>query len=132
VKSTKAWAPCSNQTTIGPLRCDPTTTVAPPPELLISFDLEYFLSVQRPRPLLLLWVRLLDFVYTPESDISSEMDPLEDFSFPHTPCVSGISSISDQRSTKIDGSQKLWGPNMHTLYQRVRPPQSGKCSPKLV
>jgi hypothetical protein len=114
----------------------PRVRLTPPSLLLLSFlissNLEDFLSVQRPRPLLLLRVRLLDFVCMPESAISSELDPLEDFAFPHIPCVSGISSNSDRRSTTIDGSQKLRGSNMRALYQRVRPPQFGKCSLNLV
>jgi hypothetical protein len=128
VPSAKVRAPCLDQMVVDPWHCDPMTTVAPPPELLTYSDLEYFLSARRIRPLLLLRARLLDFVCTPENAISSELDLLEYFSIPHAPCISGIASNSDRRSTMIDGSQKLWGPNMRTLYQRVRPPQSGKCS----
>jgi hypothetical protein len=40
VQSTKARAPFSDQTVVDPLHYDPTTTVAPPSELLISSDLE--------------------------------------------------------------------------------------------
>jgi hypothetical protein len=103
-----------------------------PLSFLISSDLEDFLSFQKPRPLLLLRVCLLDFVYTPESDISFDIDPLEYFSFPHIPCVSGISSNLEQRSMMINGSHKLWGSRMCALYQRVRPMQFGKCSLNLV
>jgi hypothetical protein len=41
VQSAKAHAPCSDQTVVDPFHCDPMTIVAPPPELLISSDLEY-------------------------------------------------------------------------------------------
>jgi hypothetical protein len=132
VRSAKAHAPCSDQKVVDPLHCDPMTTVAPPPELLTCSDLEYFLSARRIRPFLLLRARLLDFVCAPESTISSELDLLEYFTIPCAPCISGIVSNSDRRSMMIDGSQKLWGPNMRALYQRVQPPQSGKCSPNLV
>jgi hypothetical protein len=127
MQSAKAHAPFSDQMVVDPLHCDPTTTVAPPPELLTYSDLEYFLSARRIRPLLLLRARLLDFVCAPKSAISFELDLLEYFSIPRAPCVSGITSNSDRRSMEIDGSQKLWDPNMRALYQRVRPLQSGKC-----
>jgi hypothetical protein len=45
VKNTKDRAPCSDQIDIGPLHCDPMNINAPLPKLLISFDLEDFLSV---------------------------------------------------------------------------------------
>jgi hypothetical protein len=128
VPSAKVRAPCLDQTVVDPWCCDPTTTVAPPPELLTYSDLEDFLSARRIRPLLLLWACLLDFVCTPENAISFELDLLEYFTIPRAPCVSGIASNSDRRSMTINGSQKLWGPNMRGLYQRVQPPQSGKCS----
>jgi hypothetical protein len=90
MQGAKVHVPYLYWTTIGPLHCDLMTNVAPPPDLLISSDLEDFLSVQRPRLFLLLWVHLLDFAYTYESVISSELDPLEDFSFPRIPFISGI------------------------------------------
>jgi hypothetical protein len=73
------------------------------------------------------------FELTPSFDVSSiaisfELDPLEYFSIPCAPCISGIVSNADQSSTMIDSSQKLRGPNMRAIYQRVRPPQSRKCS----
>jgi hypothetical protein len=66
VRSAKARAPCFDQMVVDLLHCDPMTTVAPPPELLISSNLEYFLSLQRPLPLNLLRVCLSDLDYTSE------------------------------------------------------------------
>jgi hypothetical protein len=74
VKGTKVFAPCLYQTVVKPLRCDPTTIVAPPPRLLTYSNLQGFLSAQRIRPFLLLQTHLSDFVYAPESTISSELD----------------------------------------------------------
>jgi hypothetical protein len=42
VQSTKTHAPCFDQMTIDPLRCDPMVTITPPPELPTSYDLEEF------------------------------------------------------------------------------------------
>jgi hypothetical protein len=47
MRSAKARAPFSYQMDVDPLHCDPMTTVAPPPDLLISSNLEDFVSVQR-------------------------------------------------------------------------------------
>jgi hypothetical protein len=105
--------------TVDPLHYDPMATFSPPPELLTCSDLEYFLSAQRIRPFLLLRAHLLDFFCAPESTISFELDLLEDFTILQAPCISRITSNLDQRSMVIDGSQKLWGPNMRDLYQRV-------------
>ena len=112
---------------VDPLHCDATSTVTPPPELLTFSDLEYFLSARRIWPFLLLRARLLDFICTPESVISYELDILEYFPISHTPCISGITSNSYWSSTIINSSHKLRGPNMCTLYQRIWPPQYGKC-----
>jgi len=60
VQSAKAHAPYFDHTVFIPLCCDPMDVVSPPPELLISSDLEYFLSVQRFQTFLLLRVHLLD------------------------------------------------------------------------
>jgi hypothetical protein len=84
VQSTKVHAPCLDQTVVEPLRCDPTTIVAPPPRLMTYSKLEGFLSAQRIRPLLLLWAHLLDFVCTTESVISFELDLFEGFHLSHT------------------------------------------------
>jgi hypothetical protein len=102
VPSAKVRAPCLDQTTIDPWHCDRTTTVAPLPEILTHSDLEYFLSARRIRPLLLLRARLLDFVCTPENTISFELDILEDFTVPRSPCILGIhvklrSKVNDDR-----------------------------------
>jgi hypothetical protein len=51
---------------VDPLHCDLMATVAPPPELLISSNLEDFLSLQSYLPLKLLRVRLSDLDYTSE------------------------------------------------------------------
>jgi hypothetical protein len=57
---------------------DLTAIVTPPPELVTSFTLEDFVSVQRLRPLtFLLRVRLLDLVFALISVISSEIYNLE-------------------------------------------------------
>jgi hypothetical protein len=128
VKSAKVRAPFLDQMILDSLHCNSMASITPPPELLTYSDLEDFLSAQRVQPLLLLRVRLLDFVCTPKSAISSELYLLEYFSVTHVSCVSGITSNSDRRSMVTDGSQKLQGPNMCAIYQRVRPPQSGKCS----
>jgi hypothetical protein len=62
-------------------------------------------NVQRPQPSFLLWVRLSWVSSTLlKSNILSELDLFGDFDFPHTPCISGISSNSDRRSTIIDNS----------------------------
>jgi hypothetical protein len=119
VPSAKVHAPCLDQMVVDPRHCDPTSIFTPSPEILTYFDLEYFLSARRIRPFLLLRACLLDFICTPESTISFELDLLEDFVTPHAPCISGIASKSDRRSTMIDGSQKLQGPNMCALYQRI-------------
>jgi hypothetical protein len=128
VKSAKVRAPFLDQTIVDSLHCNSMAFVTPPPKLLTYSDLEDFLSAQRVRPFLLLRARLLDFISTPKSAISSELYLLEYFSVTHVSCVSGITSNSDQRLMVIDGSQKLQGPNMCAIYQRVRPPQYGKCS----
>jgi hypothetical protein len=119
VPSAKVHAPCLDHMVVDPWHCDPMTTVAPPPDFLTYSNLEDFLSARRIRPLLLLRACLLDFICTLENAISSELDLLEYFSIPQAPCISGIASNSDRRSTMIDSSQKLRGPNMRTLYQRV-------------
>ena len=128
VQGAKVHAPCLDQIVVEPLRCDPMITVAPPPRILTYSDLEGFLSAQRIRTLLLLrsisWIlsMLVKALYL------LSLISLKVFSIPRAPCISGVVSNSDRRSTTIDGSQKLRGPNMHTLYQRVRPLQFGKCS----
>jgi hypothetical protein len=119
VPSANIFTPFLDQTTDDPWRCDPMTTFTPPPEFLTYSDLEDFLSGRRIRTLLLLQARLLDFICTLENTISSELNILEYFTVPGAPCILGITSNSDRSSTTIDGSQKLRGPNMRTLYQRV-------------
>jgi hypothetical protein len=47
VQSTKARALLLDQMIVDLLHCDPMTTVALSPEILIFSDLEYFLSIQR-------------------------------------------------------------------------------------
>jgi hypothetical protein len=111
VQGTKVHAPCLDQTVVEPLRCDPTTTVVPPLRLLTYSDLEGFLSAQRIRPFLFLRARLLDFVYAPESAISSELDLFEGFLHPtrslrfrdHFKLRSKVNG--DRRFTGIVGSQ---------------------------
>jgi hypothetical protein len=126
VPSAKVRAPCLDDMNVDPWHCDPMTTITPPPELLSYFDLEDFLSARRIRPLLLIQAHLMDFVCTPGNTISFDFDILEYFTIPRVPCISGITSNSYRRSMTINGSHKLWGPNMRTLYQSIRPPHSGK------
>jgi len=99
---------------IGPLHCDPMTIVSPPLKILISSKLEYFLSVQRPRPFILLRVHLLDFICMPESAISSKIDSPWIFLLPtHSLCFMDLvklrSKVNDDRwFTKIAGIQHVF------------------------
>jgi hypothetical protein len=97
VQVSKVHAPCLDQMTVDPLRCDPMTTLAPPPRLLTYSNLEGFLSAKRIRPLLLLWAHLLDFFCAPEIAISSELDLFEGFRHP----------MHDRRFTGIARSQHV-------------------------
>jgi hypothetical protein len=67
VQSVKARAPYTDQTVVDPFLYDTTTTVTPPPKLLISSNLEYLSVFKGFEPFLLLRVRLLDLVNTSEN-----------------------------------------------------------------
>jgi hypothetical protein len=74
VQSAKAHAPCFDQMVVDPLHCDPMVTVAPPPELLTSSDLEEFCGCSKASTFIPpMSPTILGLTFSLENIISSEL-----------------------------------------------------------